>query len=239
MFEKKAIKYELEFKKIAKKYPISPINYLDKAALFGKDSIHTQIHFFYDDEDGITSFNSFINQFNRSNWETTYFKEYVSISSIKGKKVQILANKPMYERSAPKQMIDFLQKNKNDIEVLVHRGHSFYVDQSLAFLSAEMKLVLLGSCGGYHQVLDILNEAPQAQIIATKQIGSFTVNDPLIFNLVSNINQGEEINWEKFWLAFGKQFTKGSYAYNKFIEYVPPYKNLGAGFIQAYRKAQF
>lgn len=239
LFNKKAVNYKNEFLKIAEKYPIPAINYLDSNALFGKDSIHTQIHFFYSDDDGIASYNSFINQFKHSNWKISYLNEYVLITSIKGKKVQILANKPIHERTAPKIMLNWLLQNKNDIEVLVHRGHSFYVDQSLSYLSADMKLVLLGSCGGYHQVLDILNEAPQAQIIATKQVGSLTVNDPLIFQLVSDINKGKEIDWEVFWLALGKKFSKGGYAYNKFIEYVPPYQNLGAGFIQAYRKLQF
>ena len=239
LFEKKASIFSIEFKKIAKKYNITPINYLNTTALFGEDSTHTQIHFFYSDDDGITSYNSFINQFKQSNWKINYFNEYVQITSIKGKKVQILANKPVYERTAPSIMLNWLQKNKNDIEVLVHRGHSFYVNQSLAYLQTEMKLVLLGSCGGYHQVLDILNHAPQAQIIATKQIGSFTVNDPLIFQLVSDINNGKEIDWEIFWAILSKKFPKGSYAHDKFIEYVPPYQNLGAGFIQAYRNLQF
>ncbi|MCD8528975.1 MAG: hypothetical protein LRY27_03205, partial [Chitinophagales bacterium] len=235
----KASVYKTFFDSVALQYPSKPLNSLDSTALFGKDNTHTEWHFFYDDDDGKSSYNSFIASYRNAAWKIQDFTDYVCIKSVKGKKVIILANKPVYERSAPAKIDAYIKEHNLDVEVLVHRGHSFYVDNTLKHLQTENHLVVLGSCGGYHQVLDILETAPSAQIIATKQIGSYTVNDPLIYQFVGDINKGKTINWETFWTTLSKKFTKGSYGYDKFMEYVPPHKNLGAGFIQAFKSYQF
>jgi len=39
---------------------------------------------------------------------------------------------------------------------------------------------LLGSCGGYHSLSKVLNISPQAQIIASKQIGTGVINMAMI-----------------------------------------------------------
>ena len=123
-----------------------------------------------------------------------------------------------------------------DIEVLVHRGHSFYVPRSLLFLRNETRIVLLGSCGGYHRVSEILNQSPFAHIISTKQIGTYTVNNPLLLAIAKQVESGGTIQWNEFWEQFSSSFQEGTYAYQKMIEYVPPHQNLGATFIQAFRK---
>ena len=87
----------------------------------------------------------------------------------------------------------------------------------------------------YHRVYEILNQSPFAHIISTKQIGTYTVNNPLLLAITEQVESGETIQWDKFWEQFSSSFQEGTYAYQKMIEYVPPHQNLGAAFIQAFR----
>jgi hypothetical protein len=47
---------------------------------------------------------------------------------------------------------------------------------------------------------------------------------------------GHNIDWISMWRELSKKFTTGE-AKERFDDYIPPYKNLGAIFIKAYRKA--
>ena len=212
---------------------------MDAYTLFGYDNTHSQMHLFYKGKDGESSYASFMSLWGNSKWKIADHGSFVTIKSTSGKAIQIAANKPEHDIYGPQDMLNYFAEQQAEIEVMVHRGHSFYVSKSLEYLQADMQVVLLGSCGGYNQVLNILNQAPNAQIISTKQIGSHTVNNPLIYKLATDINQGKEIEWESFWDALTLKFPKGGYAYNNFCEYVPPHKNLGAAFIQAYRKSVY
>jgi len=93
-------------------------------------------------------------------------------------------------------------------------------------------LVLLGSCGGYHNLHDVLETCPYAHIIASKQVGSGTINQPMIVSITESLRQGKNLNWPEMWKSFGKQF-KGN---ELFDDYIPPHRNLGAIFIMAYNK---
>lgn len=237
LYAPKASKLKKEYDDIAKNYEIPSLNGIDSIALFGKDGTHTQVHLFYDDEDGITSFATFLQTFPAKNWNIEDRNTYVKISNKTGNKVVVYANKAKYEKEGMKAIDELLLKEHTEVEMLVHRGHSFYVNTSLEKLREETKIVLLGSCGGYHQILNILEKAPDAQIIATKQVGSYTVNNPLVLDIAEWIRQGKNIEWEVFWKQFSNTIQAG-YAKEKLNEYIPPHKNLGAAFIKAYKAYQ-
>lgn len=220
-------------------YEISNLNQINAKALFGKDNIHTELHIFYDDDDGKSSYHSFINTFRAPNWKIEYNSAYTLIKSIDGEKVELYLTKPEIDKKSASIITNYLKEKNQDIEVLVHRGHSFYVNSSLDYLNSDVKLVILGSCGGYNKVLDVMNKAPDAQIISTKQIGSYLVNNPLIFSFASTINWGNEINWEEFWIQLGLKLQADKVAFEKFQEYKAPHQNLGASFIKAYRSYQY
>ena len=235
LFQDKAVHNQEAYQTITSLITLPSINEISRAELLGRDNLHTQIHCFYDDEDGITSFQTFLSLWRNKDWKIKDFGEFIVITSVNSTPIQILANKPQHDFEGQKLMNQFVDAMHADIEVLVHRGHSFYVSRTIRFLREETKVVLLGSCGGYHQVTDILTKSPSAHIISTKQIGTFTVNNPLIYKLAQNVDAGQPIKWDEFWLNLSKKFTKNSYAHDKFAEYVPPHQNLGAAFIQAYR----
>ena len=86
---------------------------------------------------------------------------------------------------------------------------------------------MLGSCGGYKNLKQILDYAPEAHIISTKQIGSRDVNKPIIEALNNTIRSGKNIDWRKMWNELDQQFAKGPRDKRELFEdYIPPHKNL-------------
>ena len=99
-------------------------------------------------------------------------------------------------------------------------------------MSTASKIVFMGSCGGYRMIHDILEKAPDAHIIGTKQIADAPVNNPFLKLLMEKLRVGSDIEWIPFWQELDSMVTD-----KIFEDYVPPHKNLGALFIKAYRIA--
>jgi hypothetical protein len=125
-----------------------------------------------------------------------------------------------------------LQKNKLYPTITIHRGHSYTAPYTIEQMFPTSKIVFLGSCGGYHLIHDVLAKAPDAHIIASKQIGKTAVNRPFFQLLTEKIRNGNNIDWIPFWQELEKMITVEG-----FEDYIPPYKNLGALYIKAYKKA--
>jgi hypothetical protein len=193
--------------------------------------------FFYGDKDGQGIFKGFLGTFANSNWKITETDEWVCINSVKGKPVSIYANKPLPEEGgqdeqAQKELISYLGKNNLNPVVTIHRGHSYTAPSTVEQMAATSKIVFLGSCGGYLIIHDVLEVAPDAHIIATKQIGDTRVNRPFFQLLSEKLRTGNNIDWIPFWKEL-KQMAQSE----DFEDYIPPYKNLGALFIKAYKIA--
>ena len=193
--------------------------------------------FFYGDKDGQGIFKGFVNMFSNANWRITPTAKWVAINSIKGKPVTIFANKALPEEGgedekAQKELCDYLAKNKLFPTITIHRGHSYYADATISQMFPSSKIVFLGSCGGYHLIHDVLEKAPDAHIIASKQIGATEVNRPFFQLLTEKIRTGNNIDWIPFWKELDKMVVA-----KEFEDYIPPYKNLGALFIKAYKIA--
>lgn len=96
---------------------------------------------------------------------------------------------------------------------------------------------MLGSCGGYQNLKTILNYAPEAHIISTKETGAMNVNKPIIDALDNTLRAGKNIDWRKMWASLSSQFSKEPAQIREtFEDYIPPQRNLGALFIKAYNK---
>lgn len=193
--------------------------------------------FFYGDKDGQGIFKGFVNMFSNANWKITATDKWVAINSVKGKPVTIFANKALPEEGgedekAQKELCDYLAKNKLFPSITIHRGHSYYADATISQMFPSSKIVFLGSCGGYHLIHDVLEKAPDAHIIASKQIGATEVNRPFFQLLTEKIRTGNNIDWIPFWKELDNMVVA-----KEFEDYIPPYKNLGALFIKAYKIA--
>ncbi len=193
--------------------------------------------FFYGDKDGQAIFQGFQKMFSTDAWKITNEKNWIVINSTKGKRISVFANRPLPEETgedelAQKSLDSFLVKQNLNPTVTIHRGHSYYAPYTIAQLNPISKIVFMGSCGGYHLIHNILKTAPDAHIIASKQIGKTAINRPFFELLLEKLRTGKDIQWISFWKEFQQKVKVEGVE-----DYIPPHKNLGAIFIKAYATA--
>lgn len=204
---------------------------LPAAPLF-RDGRHVQRHFFYDDADGKQSFASFLAHYRHDRtWQVEDRKGYVRISArTAGRSLEIYANKPAAEVTGHDGVMRPLFQQRPP-DVIVHRGHSPYVDATIAHIPGNAALVFLGNCGSSRQLGAALARAPRAQLITTKGIGSLTINDPLLKALNTTLLRGEDVVWADFWSQMASTLGRNP----RFEDYMPPDKNVSVLFLRAYR----
>ncbi len=207
-----------------------------------KNRIVEQV-FFYGDEDGKKFYPQFINSFNRGDWKITKQKEWVEIKSVKGKPIFIYANLPLdsdknLDDTAQVHLGRYLRKNDMNPSIVIHRGHSYWLPRTISRMEPNARIILLGSCGGYKNLSEILDICPDAHIVSTKEIGKGDINKPIINYLNQNLLSGKPVIWKDMWASLTKLFyaDPDKSMRESWDDYVPPYKNLGAIFIKAYNK---
>lgn len=210
-------------------------------ALRDKQNIINQLVIFYGDDDGKASFNSFMQIFkDTAAWKVTESEQWVEISSRQeGQQVKLFANLPLdndkgLDEQAQLALMTHLKAEKINPGVIIHRGHSYHLPTTLNYLQPSMKLAFLGSCGGFRNILTVAGKSPDAQILATRQIGSKLINDPMIQEMNLHFLESRDINWPQLWTQLGEQFSKTDFTKNLFEEYVPPYRNLSLFVIRLY-----
>jgi len=228
---------------LAAQLGISSIYNVDYPSLTDDSGRVVQQVFFYGDEDkdGQNSYENFMKMFTKkSDWKVEQNDQWTSITSLKGKPVSIYANKPLLgpddpDAKAQAMLNSYLVENNLKPSIIIHRGHSYHLPSTLKQLVPTAKIVVLGSCGGYNNLNEVLSVCEEAHIISSKQVGTRTVNEPILQSINTHLLAGANIDWIPLWKALESRFTDKS-AKEKFDEYIPPYKNLGAIFIKAYRK---
>ena len=229
---------------LSAKLGIPPIYSVDYK-LLADDSgrVIQQVFFFGDeDKDGQLSFINFMGMFRgKPDWKIAENPDWVTITSTKGKPVTIFANKPLLgdddpDAKAQAKLNDYLSDRNLKPTVVIHRGHSYHLKYTLQQLAPTAKIVVLGSCGGYNNLNEVLTISEDAHIISSKQVGTKTVNEPILQSINSSLVAGKNIDWIAMWKDLTLRFQKDA-AKEKFDDYIPPYKNLGAIFIKSYKKA--
>ena len=219
---------------------IPPINKVPFNDLVNDSGIIFQRVFFYGDEDGKTAYDGFMEEFNKDRkWKVVNDKYWSTISSVSGKRIVIYANLPL-KSPDDEVAIDSLDQLLTDSNihpsVVIHRGHSYHIKTTLSKLDKYARVVVLGSCGGYQNLAVVLNKSPEAHIISSKQTGVGAINEPIIRALNAQLLEGVDVNWITMWRDLDDYFMKRKDLYDKFTDYVPPYKNLGVIFIKAYKQ---
>ncbi|GAB3426512.1 hypothetical protein [Niabella aquatica] len=222
---------------LTSKLDIPPVYNIPFSSLTNeKGEVISQV-FFYGDRDGRNIFNGFLNMFGGGNWKIDGSnKQWVVIKSAKGQPVSIYANRPLDENKglddkAQQALNAYLDENNLHPTVTIHRGHSYYAEATIGYMAPTSKIVFMGSCGGFNLIDSILRKSEDAHIIASKQIGRTAINKPFFHLLTEKLRTGKDIEWIPFWKEF-----KGRANVAGFEDYIPPYKNLGAIFIKAYKK---
>ena len=227
---------------LSKEIGIPPIYTMDHNYLTDENGVIIEQVFFYGDSDGKTSYASYLTSFPSSDWNIVKKKEWIEIKSIKGKPIWIFANLPLDNDSgkdseAQANMISYMEEKGLKPSVVIHRGHSYHLPYTIKQLPGNAKIIMLGSCGGYQNLKDILKFAPEAHIISTKQMGTTNVNKVIIETLDNSFKSGKNIDWRQMWTGLEKTYAQASKTEREtFEDYIPPQKNLGALFIKAYTR---
>ncbi|TXI31355.1 MAG: hypothetical protein E6Q58_05290 [Niabella sp.] len=202
-----------------------------------KGEVITQM-FFYGDEDGMTDFDIFIRTFsNDPKWKVDQSNSKFAVAkTTSGAPIYVYANRPLKneeDQDYPAQnvMTDFLEKNNLSPTVTFHRGHSYHAPTSVSYVTPTSRVVFMGSCGGYFLIDSILKKSNDAHIISSKQTGYRDINLPFIRLFLETLREKKDVDWIPFW----KQFRAAAHI-TGMEDYIPPYKNLGALFIKAYKK---
>jgi hypothetical protein len=224
------------FASVSKQYAVTSFDRIANEKLFDHDTIDRWLIYFYDDEDGEASFSSFLKTFSDPNWKTTDSSVYVIIESKTGKHVQIYANKSKNEYDGQAALEKVFADNNYEPNVMVHRGHSYYAFKTIEKVRDNTQVFVLGSCGGYHSISSIIDRSPEISIISSKQIGTRFVNNPMLKLMAEYIRQGKDVEWQSLWNDLGAAVKSNPKAYERYLDYIPPHKNLGAMFIKTYNK---
>jgi hypothetical protein len=197
--------------------------------------------FLYGDKGGPVVLSAFLSRFSANpNWRITRKANWVEVKSVKGVPITIYSNLPLDEtKDLDERSKDSLEAylDSKDLEpsIVIHRGHSYSLRATISRLPDSAKLILLGSCGGYQSLHKVLARCPDANIIASKQVGKGVINQGMIDIICESLRLGKDLNWPSLWESLQGKFSGDDK--EKFDDYVPPYKNLGAIFIMAYNKA--
>lgn len=214
---------------------IPPVYSLPNSALKNNEGRIVAQVYFYGDKDGMGIFRGFLNTYG-DGWKIDRSaKQWVVINSTRGEPVSIYANIPFPEATgeddkAQRALGAYLEENNLDPSITIHRGHSYYTNSTIAYMAPSSKIVFMGSCGGFNLIDSILQKCDDAHIIASKQIGRAAINRPFFSLLSEKLRAGNDIDWIPFWKEFRRRTSAPG-----FEDYIPPYKNLGAIFIKAYR----
>jgi len=226
---------------ISARLKIPPVNLVTGQSLRNDTGVVFERVFFYGDEDGKTAYTNFIEDRQRDkSWVVDTSGAYWStVTSASDGKLTMFANKPLKEpqdEAAIDSLDEYLFKSGIKPTVIIHRGHSYHVKSTLARIDTNARIVVLGSCGGYHNVATVLSKSPAAHIISSKQTGVGAINEPIIRAINAQLLEGRDINWVSAWQGLDTYFGKMPELYEKFSDYIPPHRNLGVIFIKAYRQ---
>lgn len=199
-----------------------------------KNNIIVQASLFYDDEDAISSFGSSTASYDAKMWEKKDLGSYIIFNAKQGNSMKVYMNKPNTKEgsdSAQNIMLRAIEQDGYEVTSFIHRGHSYHLPQSLRKLTASSQFVFLGSCGGYKQVLKVFQLNPNANIIATRSVGSRLINDPLLERINTNLINNKDINWDALWQETDSKF-QSKLTKDLFAGYTAPNKYIGIKFIR-------
>jgi hypothetical protein len=198
------------------------------------DGLNVQRHFFYNDEDGRGSFQSFMAQYRAAPaWQVEDHDTFVRISAaVADRRIVIYANTPTDAGEQAATLERAMQRHGLPPQMIVHRGHSPYVPETIARMPRTVALVYLGNCGGYTLLDSVFTHAPEAQVITTTGVGTISVNDPFLKALNDYLLREAAGDWGAFWERAAARLGSNP----RFADYVAPDHNAGALFLRAYQR---
>jgi hypothetical protein len=154
--------------------------------------------FFYGDNTGRGSYNVLRNLYSNAAWKRTDKPEWTQFTSVNSPVPFIIfANRPGDENKnedaiAQQHLAEWMDENGYEPTITVHRGHSYSLKYTVKQLPPTSKVIILGSCGAYHTMDDILSRCPDAYLVASKQTGYGAINVPLFSNMIDHLKKGND-----------------------------------------------
>lgn len=226
-------------KSFSKQFALDPPYFLMRDKLLSNGRIVEQL-FFYGDKDGKLSFENFLTYYTKSKfWKIYRAEKWIEIKSLQGKPISVFANIPFdhadgedRDTEAQTALSMYLQEQQWEPSIVVHRGHSYHLASTISQLPLSAKVVLLGSCGSYQHLSKVLDVCPDAQIISSREVGTLSVNDPILRTINEAIRTGQNLDWVGIWKHLQQQMRINN-AKQRFENYVAPHKNLGLMLLKA------
>lgn len=216
---------------ISKKYPLSFISGISVKKLFNQQIVCVQQYFFYDDADGYMSFNYFNSQYKKKpGWSVSDHKTYTITRSpvIKGRVIEIYANKPGYSKSGSDDIKEYFKTKKIFPVVAVHRGHSYQTFRTLKNLSSQLLVMIWGSCEGYRESEKTYQKCPNLVLsVSTRGVTDAYINEIIGQTLNDELLYGSQGSFDisKYWNLVKQNKTLISDP--DFIDYVDPAEGYG------------
>ena len=205
---------------------------LQRSKLMDKEGRIVGLLTFFGDDDGQQSFRSFRAQFSDSSrWKTEMTEWWIRISTRKTDSVVFYANLPLNHEErldidAQDTLAAYLEKKDIHPSILIHRGHSYFINYSMRRMDKDVQLAILGTCGGNNYILDVAQFNPDVQIILSKKIGAMVVNDAIIREVADRLQERRDLRWTEIWNALNAKFSSNPQLQELFREYIPPSRNI-------------
>lgn len=219
---------------------------IDTRILFDAANRCVERYFFWDDDDGVESFENFLRQYEHdAAWKIDRFPTYVHLigRGAAGRSVEIYADIPIdirlpanreREGEALRRQAEIsaeLDRRGIAPPILVQRGHVYHVEKTLAFVTPAAKLVMLGSCRGVPEIHYVIETSHSAQVIATRGVGAMQINDAILKGLNVRLLSGAPvIRWADFWREEQAKVGKSGV----FEKYLTPDRDEAAAFLRAW-----
>lgn len=215
-----------------------------------KDSVHYQRHYFFNDQDGRTTFYFFKKLYdNDPLWKFEETENYIKIHStntLVGNSLVLFANKPERVEEADIEIKEILKNANASIETFVYRGHSYKLKHCIEDIDKNVDLAVIGSCGGFEDMEKVMKLSKGAHIILSKGTGTIWVNNILLKELNELLVNGEVIYWPEFRERLRKKIIKfigHRDILPKVLEtfdrfYILPHENIGLAMIQKFHELE-
>lgn len=156
---------------------------------------------FYDDPDGQSSFKGFLRQKRAMGWTVQTHAGFIVVLSPErnGRRIVTVADIPSAGEQGRIAVREWLSREKLSPTVVIHRGHSYHEDETMPEIGPEAVFVFWGSCGGQLRLRATLEQAPDALVLATRNIGTTQVNQTLLRMIEEQLLADGVIDWNTMW----------------------------------------
>ncbi len=238
MFARQDVGSDKWIRDIRERYRLRDFTKIGSEEFFDSNGVNRQVHIFYDDEDGKSSFAHFQAEYAKDKkWKISDQGAYIVMQTEneKGRKIEIYAGKPEEKEGVLEKINqDIVAQGGGVIQGGVHHGHSYHFNTSFENMPQSLRFFWIGSCGGFYNTSKTVDHFPQAHLVVTKGTGTMFINDPVLKLFNDEMLDKGTVVWESFWQKISKRFSRNK----DFDRYVPPHRNLGALFLQAYKYAE-